>query len=219
MPQGAAFRRPRWAGAAALGTLGLVTGGALGAPRSPYAGADQIQYGAAFVAESVADAGAVCRGAADEPCIFGSGGGLAIRAGYRARSPWYFGGAYEFSRHDPSSLLRLAILQQIRAEVRRYHDLGRRWTPYVSAGAGAAVYGNEWGAETWGGVLSLGGGAEFELSPTTAVGGALGYRAVGLAPWTDSAGIERGEGSLGLGLAHVVWVELILEVRSPLARW
>src|ERR1039457_6660085 len=81
-----------------------------------------LQYGVSFVAENVAWAADICPTTNNSnnyvPCILGSGFGATVRVGYRSRSPWYFGGAYEFSHHDSSNLLRLAILQQIRAEGR-----------------------------------------------------------------------------------------------------
>jgi hypothetical protein len=54
---------------------------------------DYLQYGVALVAEAVVSAGDVCPAGAEAPCIFGSGGGLAVRVGYRSRGPWYASGA------------------------------------------------------------------------------------------------------------------------------
>ena len=45
--------------------------------------------------------------------------------------------------------MRLAILQQLRAETRYYFDEGSRFTAYVTAGGGR-LYGNEWGNDTGG---------------------------------------------------------------------
>src|SRR5216110_3262918 len=47
-------------------------------------------------AELLASAGAICTVGAQVPCVIGSGGGLAVRAGYRFHSPIYIGGSYEF---------------------------------------------------------------------------------------------------------------------------
>ena len=179
-----------------------------------------LHYGVALASEMVASAGDVCPSqAAEAPCILGSGGGLVIRSGYRARGPWYVGGAYEFSRQDPRNLIRLAILQQIRAEARFYVDRGNRLTPYLSGGLGAALYGNEWGADTGGVLAFLGGGIEYQLSRTVVVGGGLAYRPILFRGWTDSAGQRRADRYLGFGLAHLVGLEIILEIRKPLARW
>jgi hypothetical protein len=180
---------------------------------------DYLQYGVALAAETVVSAGDVCPDDATAPCIFGSGLGLAIRAGYRSRSPWYVGGAYEASRHDPANLLRLAILQQLRAEFRYYVDPETRTSPYVAGGLGMALYGNEWGTDTGGLTSFLGGGIEFELSRTTVVGAALVYRPFLFRGWTDTAGQRRADNYLGFGLAHVIALEVLLEVKNPLARW
>lgn len=180
---------------------------------------DHFQYGGALTAETVVSPGDVCPRDAVHPCILQSGGGLTIRAGYRSRFPWYLGGAYEFSRHDSSNLLVLPILQQIRAEGRYYWDQGQRLQPYLTAAAGLALYGNEWGAETAGPVGALGVGAEFQVTPTFVLNAALAYRPLLLRGWTDGAGQERATSLAGFGLAHLLAFELGVELRDPLPRW
>lgn len=186
---------------------------------APALAEDYLQYGVALTAETVAASGAVCPSSARAPCILGSGVGLGIRAGYRSRGPWYIGGAYEFSRQDSSNLLRLAILQQFRAEARLYASNDRRVHPYAALGLGGAMYGNEWGIDTGGLTGFVGAGAEFEISRGSVVGAIIGYRPVMFRRWEDSAGQVRAEGSLGFGLAHLVGVEFVFELRDPLARW
>ena len=184
-----------------------------------------LHYGVAVVTENVASAGDVCPntpradGSPPAPCILGSGGGVAIRIGYRSRGPWYVGGAYEFSRQDASNLMTLPILQQLRAETRYYFDAGRRLTPYVSAGLGAALYGNEWSAVTGGVTGFLGAGLEFQLSESLVLGPAAAYRPFLLRSWTDGAGQRRADGYLGFGLSHLIALEVVLEIRDPLSRW
>jgi len=180
---------------------------------------DEFHYGVAVAFETIASAGDVCPAGAAAPCILGSGGGLAIRFGYRSQSPWYIGGAYEFSRQDASNLLRLPILQQLRTEVRYYLNYGKRVTPYAQALVGAAAYGSEWGVDTGGLVGGLGAGFEFEVSRTAVVGATLTYRPLLLRHWTDTAGQRRADRFLGFGLAHVVGLELTLALRDPLPRW
>jgi opacity protein-like surface antigen len=187
--------------------------------RAPPTSFDYLQYGVAITGETVPEAGDVCPSDAVAPCIFGSGGGLAIRVGYRSRGPWYVGGAYESSRHASSNLMRLAILQQLRAEGRYYFDQGNRFTPYAAGGLGAAIYGNEWGSDTGGVTTFLGAGFEFQLSRTAVVGAALAYRPFLFRGWTDSANQRRADRFFGFGLAHVVALELVVEVRDPLPRW
>lgn len=193
--------------------------GATEGDRPPPSSFDYVQYGVAFSAETIVNAGDVCPAGATRPCILGSGGGLAVRVGYRARGPWYVGGAYEASRHDSSNLLRLAILQQIRAETRYYLDYGTKLTPYLTSGLGAALYGSEWGSETGGVTSFVAVGAELQLSRTTVVGAALGYRPFLFRGWTDTAGQRRADRFLGFGFAHGVLLEVVLEVREPLPRW
>jgi len=189
-----------------------------GTPKPPPSSFHYLQYGVAFAAETVPSAGDVCP-SVTAPCILGSGFGPAIRVGYRSHDDWYLGGAYEFSRQDPASLLRLAILQQLRGEARYYLLAGRRLAPYASGGLAGVLYGNEWGAETGGIGLSLGGGLEYQLSESTLLGGALVYRALVLRGWTDGAGERRADRYFGFGLAHLVALELTWELREVLPRW
>ncbi len=187
--------------------------------RPPPSATEYLQYGVGLAVETMASAGEVCPRHAIAPCILGSGLGLAIRVGYRSLGPWYVGGAYEVARHDPNNLLRLAILQQLRGELRYYFDRGTRLAPALAGGLGAVLYGNEFGAETGGLTAYLGALAEFQLSATTLVGAAVGYRPLLVRGWTDSAGQRRADRYLGFGLAHAVTLEFTLELRNRLARW
>lgn len=177
-----------------------------------------MQYGVSLAAETVVSAADICPDEDKTFCIFGSGFGLAIRMGSRSRGRWYFGGAYEVSRHDPSNLLRLAILQQLRAETRYYLEQGMRLTPYGTAGFGATAYGNEFGVDTWGLTAFVGAGAEFQISRTTVAGGMLAYRPFLLRAWTE-AGQRLADRYLGFGMAHVLALEFNFEIRQPLSRW
>lgn len=206
--------------AAGVGLVFVVAGSAFGEPL-PEGGRRKgsAQFGVALAAEVVADAGDVCPDDTDTPCILRSGGGVGIRVGYRAPRRWYVGGAYEFSRHDSSSLLRLAILQQLRAEGRYYFDAGNRTTPFLAAGFGLHFYGSDWTADTGGLLASFGGGVAFELSPRTVLGAMLAYRMLLPRAWTDAAGQRRADGALGFGVAHLIGLELTFEVLDPVPNW
>lgn len=187
-------------------------------PRPPPLHVEYAQYGVSFATETAISPGATCPDpqtspVPPKPCILGSGGGLAIRGGYRNPGAWYIGGAYEFTKMDSSNLYRLGIFQQLRGEMRYMLDIGYRASPYLQWGAGAVLYGNEWGAETGGGLLFAGLGVEIEVSRLAVVGFGFVYRPTLLAAWKDSAGQER-----PLGVAQFVGVDLILEVRTVLGR-
>lgn len=169
-----------------------------------------IQYGLAFTGEFVFAPGPICDSKASSSCIFGSGGGLALRVGRRLRSPFYIGAAYEFSKMDSSQLYRLGILQQIRAEGRYYLATGHTTEPYAVVSAGAAAYGNLWLVDTGGPTFGLGLGSEFQLSTYIVIGLSLTYRALFFANFTDSAKTER-----PAGFAHVLGLDLVLETRDP----
>jgi hypothetical protein len=212
-------RNPRHLIAALLLCAGLGLARTAGAEPVAASDRDYLQYGLALAAEAVASPGGMCPPDSENPCIFGSGGGIGVRVGYRARYPWYVGGAYEFSRHDSSNLLRLAILQQFRAEGRYYFDRGERATGFATAAAGFQLYGNEWTASTGGPMAAIGGGVELELSPSTTLGCMLLYRLLVSRSWMDSAGVERADQFLGFGFSHLIGLEVTLEVREPIPRF
>jgi opacity protein-like surface antigen len=199
--------------------------GAQESPQPPPTNVEYFQYGVGLAVETRASGGDVCpAGASQEngletPCILGSGGGLALRIGYRARGHWYAGGAYEFSRQDSSNLLRLAILQQLRGEARYYWELGTRLSPYLIGGLGAVLYGNEWTAVTGGVATSLGAGVEYQITQSVVIGMSPAYRLLVLRGWTDSTGQQRADRYLGFGFAHMFALELTLELRDALSRW
>ncbi|MEZ4446777.1 MAG: hypothetical protein R3B72_47300 [Polyangiaceae bacterium] len=186
-----------------------------GPPKPPPLHVDYAEYGVAVTADLMADAGATCRQGGDKrvPCILGSGGGLVLRGGYKSPGPWYIGGAYQFSKTDSENLYRLAILQQLRAEMRYSFDLGYRVAPYVTWGLGGVVYGNEWGVETGGGTAFAGVGMEMQLSRLVQLGMAVHYQPMIFAGFVDTASIERDP-----GLAQFVRIEFHVEVRSELSR-
>lgn len=188
-------------------------------PTPPPISSHYLQYGVALTGETVASAGDVCPRTTNVPCILGDGGGLSVRVGYRARGPWYLGGAYEFSRQDSSNLLRLAILQQLRGELRLHLTRVTRLSPYVGGSLGGVIYGNEWALDTWGGASSVGMGLEFQVTPSIVLNIAMSYRQLYLRRWTDGAGQARAAGALGFGLSHLIALEFGLEIREPLSRW
>lgn len=181
--------------------------------RPPPLHVEYVQYGVAIVFENDINAGAVCSSAGSAPCILGGAGGLAIRGGYRSAGPWYIGGAYQFAKMDSSNLYRLGIFQQLRVEMRYLPDLGTRTAPYGSWGIGALAYGNEWGAQTGGGLLFGGLGVEIELSRTALIGFGAVYRAMLIAGWTDTAGTIR-----ETGVAQFWGAEFQFELRSEIGR-
>ena len=67
--------------------------------------------------------------------------------------------------------------------------------------------------------LGFGAGIEYQISQTALVGAALAYRPILFRGWTDSAGQRRADRYLGFGLAHIVGLEVTLELREPLPRW
>jgi hypothetical protein len=177
-------------------------------PLSTAPGQSYVQFGVAFTIEGVASPGPICH-ASNAPCILGSGGGIVARAGWRPQDNLYIGGGYEFSKQDPNNLYRLGILQQARAELRRYFPTGLRTNPFVLGAAGLAAYGDEWTVDTWGVTAALGVGIEVELTATLHLAVAVAYRPLYLRAWVDSSTTPH-----DAGVAHLVGVELALEAQD-----
>ncbi len=166
-----------------------------------------LQYGVALTAETVASPGPVC-GDSQNPCILGSGGGIAIRLGWRPNEHFYVGGAYAMSKQEPHQLYRVAILQQARVEARLYFPTGREAAPFLLLGTGVGGYGNEWSIDTWGPSATLGAGIEVQLGgPVLVV--SLAYRPMYLRAWTDSSTLSH-----DAGIAHLIGLELALEAQD-----
>jgi hypothetical protein len=194
----------------------------LGPTRPPPLHVEYAQYGVAIAATANLSSGATCDVevapmAPKPPCILGGGGGLVVRVGYRSPGPWYLGGAVELTKMDSGNLFRLGVFKQLRAEIRYYPDIGSRAAPFLLLGVGAAHYGNELtfvGRGTTAGALTfVGAGIELELSRLTVVGFSIAYRPTLLAPWEDTATIQR-----PTGIAQFLGLELQLELRSELGR-
>ena len=169
-----------------------------------------VQYGVAITAEVPSTAGPMCDNV-DVPCILGPGGGIAVRVGWRGAGALYLGGAYELSKQDPNKLLRLAILQQARAEARFYFVSGRLTEPYLTGGLGVAGYGNEWGVDTWGPGGFGGVGIETQVTRRTVVGVALNYRLLYFQAFRDTTGADR-----AAGVSQLLGLDLVLEQRDPI---
>lgn len=169
-----------------------------------------FQYGVAFTGNQVLSAGPICNDAA-KPCIFGSGGGIVIRGGWRSSGPLYFGGAYELTKQDPDKLYRIALLQQARFEARYYIPTHRVVEPYASGSLGVVGYGNEGAIDTFGLTGHLGAGIEYQITRTTVVGVGLGYRLTYMRGFVDTAGTNR-----DAGVAQMLGLDILLEQRADI---
>lgn len=185
----------------------------------PPTSVEYLQYGVSLHTLTLLSGGGVCPDGAPIPCILGSGGGLGLRAGYRSRGPFYLGATFQLSRLNSSNLLRLGILQRLTADGRYYFDRGNRLTPFLLGGVGGAIHGNEWGASSGGVAFSFGVGGEYQISERLVVTMLPAYQPVLFRRFTDATGQERAAGPLGFGLAHWLAVQVVIEVRDPLARW
>jgi hypothetical protein len=172
-----------------------------------------LQYGVAFTVEDVASPGPICANSnLGNPCILGSGGGIAVRVGWRPTERLYIGGSYELSKQEPDKLYRLGILQQARGELREYFPTGHRITPFGLLEAGLAGYGNEWSIATWGPSATIGGGVEVEVSDGILFDASIFYRPIYLLQhFVDSSTLSHDP-----GIAQFLGLELAIEADEPL---
>ncbi|MGA2449289.1 MAG: hypothetical protein ABTD50_11465 [Polyangiaceae bacterium] len=166
-----------------------------------------LQFGVALAAEALIAPGDLCSGPSDQ-CVLGSGAGIIARAAFRASDQLFLGGAYEVSKHDAHELYRLATLQQIRVEGRRYFPTGRDVVPFLLLGAGVAAYGNELAIETLGPTATVGAGLEIQLGGPVLVC-SIAYRPTLFQAWTDPS-MPRHDA----GVAHFLSVEIGLEAQD-----
>jgi hypothetical protein len=172
-----------------------------------------LVFGFAFHSEGLLATGNVCPKLASEQCVLGSGGGISFSGA--VRGPTYsLGAAYEATFHDSNNIYQRGVLQQARFEFRlRPHDwiLGESISPFIGAGAGLAMYGDNWQVAT----IGLAGhgsiGAEFDLGTKVAVIFAISYRAIYFRTFDDASGQHR-----PAGLAHLLGLQLGLELHEPL---
>jgi hypothetical protein len=169
-----------------------------------------FQYGAGLTAEALASAGALCSKTPNAPCVVGSGGGLAVRFGYRYHAPFHLGAAYECSKLDAHKAVVLPILQQLRVEARYFVPLLLPHSAFIVAGAGGAGYGAEWSVQTFGGMLLFGGGIEWHLSRTAVLATSVTYRPILLKAWVDPTGQSRPS-----GVVSFVGLEVSVEQLRP----
>lgn len=172
-----------------------------------------LSYGFAFTSEALLATGNVCPKLASEGCVLGNGGGLAFNGALR--TPVYsLGAAYEASFHDSNNIYQRGVLQQLRGEWRLHPQnwvLGESANPFVGAGAGLAMYGDNWRVATLGlvghGII----GIEYDLGVKVAAVFGIAYRAMYFRSFTDASGQYR-----PAGLAHMLGLQLGLELHDPL---
>jgi hypothetical protein len=146
-------------------------------------------YGVGIVAEIPASTGRLCDDT--NPCILGSGAGVAARLGFDTPNRRLLGIVYSVTKQDSAKLYRLATLQQLRAEGRLGFNTHRIFEPFVLGGLGAAAYGNEWAIDTYGPLISLGVGGRLEVAHAAFVALSLNYRGFRSVAFTDDSGVSR----------------------------
>ena len=211
----------------ALVLAGMLAVGERAAAQVPAAaGAPEVFYGLGVGADILGNSGdlGVCAPASGggERCLritAPAGGGASLFVGLR---PSEFVGVvltYDafFHRGEDLDAYALATLQSVRADARFFLLPGWLVDPYLQAGAGLYLLGDEYDAAVAGGGFQLGGGVDVYLAPILSAGLNVLYRGIyfgefdigrGDMPWAS------GDGRVQEGLIHDVTVLLDLTVHS-----
>jgi hypothetical protein len=188
--------------------------GDLRAGLDPFPSSGQyLSFGVAFHSESLLDAGDVCPGFATEGCVLGAGGGISFGAAFRT-SLYSLGAVYEASFHDSNNIFQRGVLQQARGEWRlrpRAWTLGESINPFVGAGGGLALYGDNWRAATFGGAGHATIGTEFDLGVKVTAVFAISYRLLYFRTFEDAIGERRPS-----GIVQLLGLQLGIELHDPL---
>ncbi len=171
-----------------------------------------VTYSIGFPVEALLDPGPPCSHAV-ERCMIGGGGGIALGAAYRDGGT-SLGAVYEVTFHDSHSIYQRGVLEQIRGEWAlhsRTSLIVEGVQPFLSAGAGFAVYGDNWAIATYGPTGSLGAGIEIELGVKLTATAALAYRPIYFKRFSDASGQER-----TAGFVHFLGLNFGLQLREPL---
>lgn len=171
-----------------------------------------VTYSIGFPVEALLDPGVVCAHAL-ERCMIGGGGGIALGAAYRDGGT-SLGAVYEVTFHDSHSIYQRGVLEQIRGEWALHSRsplIFEGVQPFLSAGAGFAVYGDSWAIATYGPIGSLGAGIEIELGVKLTATASLAYRPIYFKRFSDASGQER-----PAGFVHFLGFNFGLQLREPL---
>jgi hypothetical protein len=206
------------------GVLGVPGGAAAQVPAA--AGATEVFYGLGVGADIIGNSSDVnvCATASGggERCLRitePAGGGASLFVGLR---PSEFVGValtYDafFHRGEDPDAYALATLQSVRADARFFLLPGSLVDPYLQAGAGLYLLGDEYDAAAAGGGFQLGGGLDVYLAPILSAGLNVLYRGIYFGefdiarsdmPWAS------GDGRVQEGFLHDVTVLIDLTVHS-----
>ncbi len=151
----------------------------------------------------------------DASCVLGSGAGVVAMMGVRRTEHWYFGGAYEFTKHNAATLLRLGIMQHLRADFRYYIPLADDWGAHLGASPGFIAYGNEWSIQTWGAGLQLRGAVDRRVGGTL-LGMGLLWQTAFLREMADPSRPNETDAAYAAGFVNFFGIELHIEALERL---
>jgi hypothetical protein len=133
--------------------------------------------------------GTICPGGAD--CVLGPGIALGVHVERRGADGLGLIAGYDFFMVDGDGVFELGALQVLRGGVRYVIDDAWRVHPFVDATFGVLAFGDTTRIATMGGMLTAGGGAEFELSESVAFVTALQAWFLATGPFVTVDGVTR----------------------------
>lgn len=153
---------------------------------------------------------------ATHACVLGLGLGIGAQVEWRTADRIGLFAAYDFWMIDPSGVYELGALHALRGGVRYVLDDSLVVHPFLDIAAGVLAFGDTANVATGGGLLTLGGGAEIELSESVAFTTGAEAWLLATGPFTTRDGAAR-SGAFGVDIAVQLTLGVALLVGPAVA--
>lgn len=150
-------------------------------------------------------------------CVLGLGMGLGVQVEWRSADRVGLFVGYDFLLLDSNSVFELAALHTVRAGVRYIIDDDSLIHPFIEGGVGGIVFGETTNVVAFGGLVSLGGGMEIELSESVAFVSSLQAWFLSTSPFRTREGALRSD-PFGVNVALQVTLGVSIQTGSLVAR-
>jgi hypothetical protein len=156
--------------------------------------------------------GSICPSGA--ACALGLGVGMGVLVERRTADRVGLFAGYDFWLVDGGAVFELGTLHALRVGLRYVLDDALAVHPFVAGAVGALAFGSTASVATAGGLLTLGGGVEVELSESVAFIGAAEAWFFSTAPFTTRDRVDRADG-FGVNVVLQVTVGISVLVGTP----
>lgn len=158
---------------------------------------------------------AICPGAAPE-CVFGLGLGVGAQLEWRMADRVGLFAGYDFWMLDSAGVSEVGTLHAIRGGLRYTLDDSQVVHPFLDVAVGLLAFGDTASVATAGGVVTAGGGAEFELSESVVFMSSAEVWMFATGPFETRDGFVR-SADFGVNVALQLTVGIAVLVGPPVA--